>query len=503
MHVPWWSRKDYNALLILLMLLPLFWPAVIPLEDLPGHMGRFRIQAGISDAPTLAETFSIHWMPVGNLGVDLIVLVLQPLLGIELATKLAIILLIIIFLVGLILVIAEAHGEIPATAAFALPLAYAYPFQFGFVNFWLASGLALLTFGLVLRYQRLEHSRAWRLLILVGSLVIYFAHVFGWVFFALMIGGNSIYRQYYYCGINCQAIRNIIIEGFLLCLPIIFVVLWRSTDSGGETSAYFDIFNKWGWIESSLRDRWVQLDGQSALGCVGLIILGLVGAVRMNPRLLTIFVLLTGFYLFIPFAFHGLIYADMRMAPLLLAIGIAALAPRAFMGRRGAAMLAIAALVFVCVRTVAMTYSYVLASEDQENYLLALDHIPKGSRVVALVAPDCPRGWSGSHITSLASMAIVRRDAFVNAQFEMPGAQLVAVSPSIPRGFAYGTGSLVRLPDCDRPEPELAERIVQIPYDSFDYVWLLGVGPRDRPSIPQLHLVWSNDQNAVYSIIRK
>jgi len=220
----------------------------------------------------------------------------------------------------------------------------------------------------------------------------------------------------------------------------------------------------------------------------------------MNPRLLTIFALLAGFYLFIPFAFHGLIYADMRIAPLVLAIGIAALAPRAIMGKRVAAMLAITALVFVCVRTAATTYSYVLTSNDQENYLLALDHIPEGSRVAALAAPDCPRGWSGSRITSLASMAIVRRDAFVNAQFEMPGAQLVAVSRSMPREFAYGTGSLVRLPHCDRPEPKLAERIVQIPYEAFDHVWLLGVGPSDRPTAPRLRLVWSNDQSAVYAI---
>nr|WP_206046429.1 hypothetical protein [Novosphingobium panipatense] len=381
-----------------------------------------------------------------------------------------------------------------------MPLAYAYPFQFGFVNFWLGSGLALLIFGLVLRYQRLEHSRTWRLLILLGSVAIYFAHVFGWVFFALMVAGNSLYRHFRHYGLNWPAVRGIISEGLLLCLPLVFIAVWRSADSGGETSAYFDVFNKWGWIDSSLRDRWVQLDGQSALGCVGLIILGLVGAVRMNPRLLTIFALLAGFYLFIPFAFHGLIYADMRIAPLVLAIGIAALAPRAIMGKRVAAMLAITALVFVCVRTAATTYSYVLTSNDQENYLLALDHIPEGSRVAALAAPDCPRGWSGSRITSLASMAIVRRDAFVNAQFEMPGAQLVAVSRSMPREFAYGTGSLARLPHCDRPEPKLAERIVQIPYEAFDHVWLLGVGPSDRPTDPRLRLVWSNDQSSVYAI---
>ncbi|MFO3796683.1 MAG: S1C family serine protease, partial [Anaerolineales bacterium] len=34
----------------------------------------------------------------------------------------------------------EVHGRIPPTALFALPLAYSYPFQFGFVNFALSIG---------------------------------------------------------------------------------------------------------------------------------------------------------------------------------------------------------------------------------------------------------------------------------------------------------------------------------------------------------------------------
>lgn len=124
-----------------------------------------------------------------------------------------------------LLIVKEAHGEIPATAAFALPLAYAYPFQFGFVNFWLGSGLALLIFGLVLRYQRLEHSRTWRLLILLGSVAIYFAHVFGWVFFALMVAGNSLYRHFRHYGLNWPAVRGIISEGLLLCLPLVFIAV--------------------------------------------------------------------------------------------------------------------------------------------------------------------------------------------------------------------------------------------------------------------------------------
>jgi hypothetical protein len=56
---------------------------------------------------------------------------------------------------GLLWIAREVHGRIPATALFALPLAYAFPFHFGFVNFALSMALALLAFGWWLRLARL------------------------------------------------------------------------------------------------------------------------------------------------------------------------------------------------------------------------------------------------------------------------------------------------------------------------------------------------------------
>jgi hypothetical protein len=500
---PWWTRKSYVALLLIMMAAPLLWPAVPPLDDMPTHLGRFRIQAGMAGAPTLAGIFSIHWMPVGNLGVDLPVLLLQPLFGIELAAKLIVILIPVLSAAGLLLIAREAHGELPASAAFALPLIYGYSFQYGFINFSIAAALALIGFGLVLRYQRLKRPWVWRGLILFGSVIIYFAHIWGWVLFGLLIGGNALYRHVTSWRISLAMLRAIVLEGLLLALPLIFIVAWRSADNQGETSAYFDIFNKWGWIESAMRDRWVGWDGLSALACAALVLLGLVGVARMNRRLLVIFMVMAIFYLVIPYAFHGLIYADMRIAPLMLAIGIVALAPRPGWGRSIASLVAMLALAFVAARSAATTVSYLRYAEDHARYLQALPHIPKGARVVALIAPPCPRGWSVPRIVHLPSMAIVRRDAFVNDQFDMPGAQLVEVGPSIPRDFAYHSSEQVRLPGCARPEPLLADRIGQIPRGAFDHLWLIGVDPANRPNQPWLRPVWSDERSALYAIVRQ
>ncbi|MCZ4341221.1 hypothetical protein O4H52_06385 [Sphingomonadaceae bacterium G21617-S1] len=499
----WWSSPTYVALLLLLMAVPLLWPAFPPLDDVPTHMGRFRVQAGMADAPTLASIFSIHWMPVGNLGVDLLVWLIQPWLGIELATKIVIILIPVISAAGLLLIAKEAHGHLPASAAFALPLIYGYAFQYGFINFSLGAAFAFLTFGLVLRYQRLRRPMGWRLLILLGSVVIYFAHIFGWVVFGLLVGGNALYRHVTSWKISLATIRAVFGEGLLLGLPLIPIVAWRSGDNAGETSPYFDILNKWGWIESAMRDRWVQWDGLSALGCVALIIVGILGIARMNRRLLVIFLVMAAFYVTIPYAFFGLIYADMRIAPLMLAIGVIAVAPRPGWGRTAAALVALAGFGFVAARTATATVSYVRYAQDHERWLQALPHIPKGSRVVAFIAPPCPRGWTVPRIVHLPSMAIIRRDAFVNDQFDMPGAQLVEVGPSIPRDFAYHSSEQVRLPGCDRPEPLLAQRIAAVPQGAFDHLWLLGVDPAHRPKQPWLKPVWADDRSALYAIVRQ
>ena len=499
----WWSSKPYIAFLLVLTVVPLLWPAVPPLDDMPTHLGRFRIQGGTGGAPTLAAIFSVNWLPVGNYGVDLPVLLLQPLMGVEPAAKLVVMLIPMLSAAGLLLIAREAHGEMPPSVGFALPLIYSYPFHYGFINFSMASALALLCFGLVLRYQRLKRPTVWHLLILLGSVVIYGAHVFGWVVFGLLIGGNALYRHVTSWKIGLAMVRALFLESVLLGLPLIAIAAWRSADNRGETTAYFDIANKWGWIESAMRDRWVQWDGMSALGCVGLILLGIFGVGRMSRRLLIILMVMAMFFAFIPYAFHGLIYADMRIAPLMLAIGVIAVAPRPGWGRAAASSIAMLALAFVTARTATTSYSFVRYAQDHERYLQALPHVPRGARVVALIAPPCPRGWSVPRMVHLPSMAIVRRDAFVNDQFDMPGAQLVAVGPQIPANFAYHSSEQVRLPGCDRPEPLLADRIAAIPRGAFNQLWLIGVGPAGRPRQPWLRPVWSDERSVLYTINRQ
>ena len=70
-------------LLALLAMLPLLWPTIPPLVDLPGHMGRYRVQLDYADSATLRNFYSFKWNLIGNLGVDLLIIPLSKIFGLE------------------------------------------------------------------------------------------------------------------------------------------------------------------------------------------------------------------------------------------------------------------------------------------------------------------------------------------------------------------------------------------------------------------------------------
>ena len=59
-----------------------------PLVDLFGHMGRYRVELDLTHSPWLQRYFDYHWAAIGNLGVDLLVIPLGKLIGLEPAVKL-------------------------------------------------------------------------------------------------------------------------------------------------------------------------------------------------------------------------------------------------------------------------------------------------------------------------------------------------------------------------------------------------------------------------------
>ncbi len=188
---PWWELRLCLALVILATMLPLLYPTIPPLVDLFGHMGRYRVELDLNQSSWLQLYYNYHWAAIGNLGVDLLIIPLGKLLGLEPAVKLIVVLIPPITAAGFLWVAREVHGRIPPTAFFALPFIYGYPFMFGFVNFALSVALAFVAFGLWLRLGRLERTVIREWLFVPISLVVFFAHTYGWG----LLGSDVLLRR--------------------------------------------------------------------------------------------------------------------------------------------------------------------------------------------------------------------------------------------------------------------------------------------------------------------
>ena len=85
---PGGNRAWFLVAVVAATMVPLLYPPIPPLVDLFGHMGRYRVELDLGHSPWLQQYYDYHWAAIGNLGVDILVLLLGPLVGLEPAVKL-------------------------------------------------------------------------------------------------------------------------------------------------------------------------------------------------------------------------------------------------------------------------------------------------------------------------------------------------------------------------------------------------------------------------------
>src|SRR5687768_14728352 len=319
---PWWEGRPFVAAMILLAFVPLLYPGIPPLVDIGGHMGRYKIALDVwHSTTTLQQWYSFRWLPIGNLGVDLLVVPLAKLIGVEPATKLVVMSIPPLTVAGMLWVAREVHNRLPPTAAFALPLAFSHPFMFGFVNFALSMALALVGFGLWLRLGRLGKTRLRALLFVPISFIVYFAHTFGWGTLGLLCFSAEAVRQHdrghswWMAGIRGA------VHAAALALPAVLILLWRSEATGGLTHRWFDWEYKWEYLLRMFRDRWEAFDIASAAIVLAVPIFALVHPRQTLSRNLAFSgLILAATYVLLPRIVFGSAYADMRLVPFAAAI---------------------------------------------------------------------------------------------------------------------------------------------------------------------------------------
>jgi hypothetical protein len=499
---PWWEAPPVLAIVVLLTMLPLVYPPIPPLVDLFGHMGRYRVELDLAHSPWLQQYYTYHWAAIGNLGVDLLIIPLGKLLGLELAVKLIVIVIPPLTAIGFLWVAREVHGRIPPTVYFALPFIVGFPFMFGFVNYALSVALAFLAFGLWLRLGRLEKTALRGALFVPISLVVFFCHTYGWGLLGLLCFSADAVRLHDRGRSWWRAGLEGALHASVMALPILIMLVWRSETHGGQTYGWFEWKLKWTWIQSALRDRWINFDRGSLIVAALVFVYALISRkLTLSRNLAFSAIVLAVSFAILPRIIFGSAYADMRLVPYAMAVGLIAIRFRGAPDRRTAQVLAVLGLIFFATRTAANTMSLAIAGNDQEAKLHAIDHMPVGARVITLTGMPCRSYWPLLRNSHLGAMVIVRRDGFSNDQWLLEGVNLLDLKYRAAGYFAADPSQLVRPSGChERLHRTIDESLRALPRNDFDFLWLVDVPPYDPADVAGLQAVWRGPGSILYRL---
>ena len=502
----WWSNPTVLGLLCLATGLPVLVTSLPPLTDYLSHIGRYHIQTGLADSPLLQRNWDFKWAVIGNLGVDLLIEILAPLFGVERAAWFVALLVPPLMALGFVRTARTLHGEVPATALAALPLTLAYPFQYGFMNYWL---------GLALVFNLFASWLAWRpegdaglrkaALFVPAGLAVWLCHAFAWGVFGVLAGGAEIGRAWQ---TGQRGARALLIMPALRCWPLlppmIPMIIWRSRSAPAETFGWFRLDEKVAGFTEVLEDQSIFLDIGSVIAISLLVYFAIRSRhCRFAPPLAVPALVCVGLAILFPFQLLGSAFSDVRLWPVAIAAILLSIriSPKAALTAR---RIALGALALFAIRIAIGTIGFAVYDRAFASHLQALDSIEPGARVVVLVRWPCDRPWRGERLEHLGSIAIVRRDAFTNTQWADDGAQLLIPLGGRETPFNANPSQLVTSDPCpDDMRPLLDVWFNHIARDRFDYVWVLGFDPDGLPARPGFEPQFSDRNTILYRIERR
>lgn len=461
-------RENLVILLVaILSTVPLIWPPIPPLGDVPGHLGRYAI-AQHSD-PFFAHFYSYRWRPIGNLGVDGPVFLLAKLIGVEAAAKAVILCIPPLTTTGILLSYRAIHGRLTPFGLLACCFVYAFPLHAGFLNYCLGIGV-----GWICVWLWLEGRFRAMAFVFLGGLL-WFIHALAWgltaaVICGIQLGGATDARS--------LARRGLALVPFVI-IPVAMQAYWLAF-AAGRSDGWFAWSDKASALLRVLQyqDRLLGPGLLVAVAAFGAAFA--LGGIRIDRRMATA----TGFvalvFIVLP---HGLMSSwatDNRVAVLLFMCGLVALAPRQDKPI-GAALALFAAVMGL------WTVTYLRLSRELTDFLEIAPSVPRHSRVAYFYVEPCDPYAQKIGPNLLAAGILIGRRHVFTGQWDYPGMNLLSVHYPPAGEFQGVTLQTPRSDLCGHVDHSFEASIRHLPVAAFDYLIVSGPGPRKPPPFPMIY----------------
>lgn len=494
----WWESALLWWLIALASMAPFILTPLPPISDLFSHIGRYHVMLFGDRSEFLLHYYRFEWRLIANLGQDLLMVPVGWLFGAERGAFLLTMLLPPATILAFRQLSIAVHGRVEPATLFALPFSYAFPFLFGFVNY--TMGVVLTLWSLVFWYRYQGNTAVRWIVLIILSFLIWLCHLAAWGVFLVAIGWLELHRAWQEEARRpLPTLAKTALRMAPLLLPLLLTILWRA--SAPSEPINFGLSRmKFFWLFFTLRDQSKLLDLLSQfLLLASAVALIAWRHVRLERAFAAIAVSLFALFLILPSALMAGFFADLRLLP---AVAIFAfLCFRMQASQRLQSLVALAAIALFLIRLSFTTAGFLNTGRQLEADLRALDGVKRGARIAVLVPQRMCDSWANNGLSHLASLAIVRREAFVTTEWDIPGQQLMRPIYNAGRGYNSDLDSRLGLGNgrgnCKGIATE--QWFAGLPRDRFDYVWLFKT---DAPAFAKPGLIkrFANRDTILYEI---
>jgi hypothetical protein len=438
----WWSAL---AVMLLALLAPILAVPIPPLIDYPNHLARcFFLAFGAPD-PVLSRIFVAHWAIIPNLAMDLILPPLMHIMPPLVAGRVVVALAVILPTTGAIALSRASFGRLSLWSLGVGFVAYNTLFLIGALNFQLAAGVAL--WGAACWVALRPHHPIAAVLTGIGFAVgAFFAHLFGFAFYAVLIGCAEL-ASITQRGLGNAAAWRFALKraGAVLAVASIPIALYLSAPFAAAGGAI-----RWAGPAKQFLMLLVPVLAYSRLAALALLLCLAIpvliwarrGFLQVAPMARIALPLLSVAYLVLPLGAKGGFWVDTRI-PVLLGFMLFALIRPVHLSRRHATCAVAAFAVLFAVRMAYITVVWRNAAHDVTAVRQVLTEVTPGSRVLVIDgnAHLTDGGHrDGGHDDEIAhnfgnaywhygAFALIDRRAFWSDAFALPGQQPVALLP--------------------------------------------------------------------------
>ena len=485
-------RWPLLLLVLAAALVPLLITPVLPFIDFYNHIARFQVLAGLEANPLFAANYASAWAILPNIGLDVVALAALKLVPLAVLPHLVAVLIVSVMFSGLLALNRAATGQITWPAVLlAVPLLYSWILNWGFANFLLGLGLALLAAAWWLQQRRRPVVRL-VVAVLLG-LAVFFCHALAFGLYGILIAALE-------AGYWWQQPRRRLADlaaGLGLCavqavVPAMLFMQSRTAGAAGGITNADEALAKLRQ-QGLLLDRLIELavlrvetivrvaEGPSypadALWLAALVgVLGWAaarGALRLAPIMVPAVLAGTVLVVVMPPALFGSGYVADRMPLFLALVMVAGVMPGPGWGQMRALVPALVAL--AGVRLVMLALQWQMTAADLADYDAVAARLPPGQTMVGLSVRARPHEDMPGRCEMYASLLLVRHGHAV------PLFAIRAAQPLELRGrLAAARDELAARPagPLSRDRPELV--VGAYARAGYDYVLLCQVAA-DRP----------------------